>query len=42
MNTWARMDVDDIGAMHANTWQTCGIKLVMAMVMVMAILIDSC
>ncbi len=40
MNARAWTDVDDIGAMHANTWQTCGIKLIMVTVTVMAILVD--
>ncbi len=41
MNARAQTDVDDIGAIHANMWQTCGIKLEMVMVTVTAILIDS-
>ncbi len=38
--TQTRMTSGRAGAMRANTWQTCGIKMEMVMVTVVAILID--
>ncbi len=35
MNARAQTDTDDIGAMRANMWQTCGIKMKTVMVTVM-------
>ncbi len=34
MNAQAQMDTDDVGAVRANKWQICGIKMKTVTVMV--------